>query len=186
MTDGTPLEMPWSHPVTVKDLNARKPLRFEISPDKAQRKAIADWADIVSVGTLMFKGELAPAGKHDFILTGKLIAQITQSCVITLEPVPGEVRESVSRRYLRDWVEPTAEESEIPEDDSAEALPAVIDLAHVALEAFELGLPLYPRKEGVELGETVVTKPGEAPLRDADLKPFANLKALMDKKGGNA
>ncbi|WP_406736297.1 YceD family protein [Thioclava sp. GXIMD4215] len=186
MTDGTPLEMPWSHPVAVKDLNGRKPLRFDISPEPALRKEIAQWADIVSVEALSFKGELTPAGKHDFVLNGKLHARITQSCVITLEPVAGEVKESVSRRFLRDWVEPTAEESEIPEDDSAEALPAVIDLAHVALEAFELGLPLYPRKNGAELGETVITKPGETPLRDEDLKPFANLKALMDKKDGNA
>lgn len=72
----------------------------------------------------------------------------------------------------------------MPEDDSVEPLPDVIDVGVVATEALALALPLYPRAEGAELGEAVFTAPGEAPLRDGDLKPFAGLAALKDRLGG--
>jgi uncharacterized metal-binding protein YceD (DUF177 family) len=100
---------------------------------------------------------------------------------VTLEPVTTMVAEVVTRTYLADYQMPDGEEVEIPEDDSQEPLGEVIDAAHVAMEALSLALPLYPRAPGVELGEVVVAPQGAAPLRDADLKPFAGLAALLDK-----
>jgi uncharacterized metal-binding protein YceD (DUF177 family) len=69
----------------------------------------------------------------------------------------------------------------MPEDDSTEALPEVIDAVTVVVEALALALPLYPRAAGVELGEAVFTEPGLAPLREGDLKPFAALAGLVLK-----
>ena len=69
----------------------------------------------------------------------------------------------------------------MPEDDTAEPLPEVIDLTEVTREALALALPLYPRAPGAELGEAVFAAPGTAPIRDEDLKPFAGLAALKAK-----
>ena len=73
----------------------------------------------------------------------------------------------------------------MPEDDSEEPLPEVIDAGAVMIEALVLALPDYPRSSGAALGEAVHAPPGVAPLRDADLRPFAGLAGLAQKLAGN-
>lgn len=178
--------LPWSHPVAVREIAGRKPFHFDIKADAPTREAISKWADLSRVRDLRLKGTLIPVGRRDLRLEATLTADVAQFCVVTLAPVPAKVNTEVLRRYLSDWQEPTGEEVEIPEDDTSEPLPQQIDLAAVALEALELSLPLYPRAQGASLDETVVTEPGQEPLREKDLKPFANLKAMMDKKDEGA
>lgn len=181
MTDpDTPL--PWRHPLRIADLAARKPTRFDLVADKETREAIAHWAGITAVEALRFKGELAPKGRHDWHLTAALDARVEQPCIISLAPVRSDISEPVERRYLADMPEPEGDEIEMPEDDSAEPVPTVIDLAAVALEAFELALPLYPRADGADFGTTTVTEPGATPMSDDDARPFANLRAIIDGK----
>lgn len=165
-------------------LSMRKPTRFDLQPDAATRKAIAADLGLLSVAFFQFKGELRPAPNRDFVLEAQLSAWVDQPCVLTLAPVRAEIKEVVKRRYVSDWVEPTGDEVEMPEDDTAEAIPEVIDVGGVAIEALVLALPLYPRATGAELGEVAAIPPGAEPLRDADLKPFASLAALKDKMGG--
>lgn len=69
----------------------------------------------------------------------------------------------------------------MPEDDTLEPIPEVIDLRALAAEELALALPDWPRAPGAELGEAVFAAPDAAPLRDADLRPFAGLQALKDK-----
>ena len=85
------------------------------------------------------------------------------------------------RRYLQDFADPEGDEAEMDGDDSAEALPEEIDAASIAIEALTLALPLYPRAKGASLGEAVFSPPGTEPLRDADLRPFSGLAALVRK-----
>ena len=77
-----------------------------------------------------------------------------------------------------DVTAPEGAEIEMPEDDTQEPLPEVIDLGAVMAEALALALPDYPRAPGAELGEAVFAAPGVAALRDADLRPFAALAKL--------
>ena len=56
--------------------------------------------------------------------------------------------------------------------------------AAVAIEALALALPLYPRAPGVDLGQVLAGPPGENPLTEADLKPFAGLAKLIGGSGG--
>ncbi|MBD3802823.1 MAG: DUF177 domain-containing protein [Rhodobacteraceae bacterium] len=172
----------WSAPMRLADLPARKPTRFDIKADAPTRAAIAEWAGIVGIEDLGLKGELAPRGRSDWDLRATLTARVVQECVITLAPVTTDLREEVSRRYLAEMEIPKAEEVEMPEDDSAEPLPAVVDLAVVAIEALELALPLYPRAEGAEIEGAQVTEPGAQPITDDELKPFANLRDLLAKR----
>ena len=55
-----------------------------------------------------------------------------------------------------------------------------LGFALVAWLILALALPLYPRAAGVALGDVMASPQGAAPLRDADLKPFAGLGKLMD------
>ncbi len=85
------------------------------------------------------------------------------------------------RSYVQDFALPDGDEVEVPEDDSEDPLPEVIDLVEIAREVLALTLPPYPRAPGAALGEAVFAPPGEAPLRDDDLRPFAALAALARK-----
>jgi len=187
MPDLTPPLSPLSQPYRTKALAPRKPTRFDLRPGPGVLAQVAALLDITAVHALRFTGELRPAGHHDFELEAQLAATVEQPCGITLAPVVTEIREPVLRHYLTAMAAPTDAETEMPEDDSAEPLPEVIDVGDVALEALALALPLYPRAPGAELPETVAAPPGVAPLNDADLHPFAGLNQRLrgpDQHGG--
>ena len=176
-----PTDQPLSHPFRVAALPTRKPMRFSLSPDAPTRAAMAESLGLLQLPVFRFVGELRSSGRHDFILEATLEAKIVQPCSVSLAPVPGTISEMVTRRYLADYVVPEGDEVEMPEDDTTDPLPEVIDVGVVALEALALALPLYPRAPGAELGEAVFAAPGTAPITDADLKPFAGLAALKDR-----
>lgn len=177
--------LPWSLPMRPAELASRKPTHFDITPDAGTRRAIAAWSGIDALNRLRLKGTLTPKGRADWTLEAKFDAEVVQSCVVTLEPVKTRLQETVLRRYIADMPLPEADEIEIPEDDSAEPLPDVIDPAQVALEVLELALPLYPRADGAALGESLAAEPGTEPMTDEAAKPFANLRALMGGKSGD-
>ena len=169
---------PLTHPLSVRALSSRKVTRFDLLPDRATRAALANHLGLLDLPFLQFRGELQPKGRSDFKLTAKLDAVVVQACSITLVPVTTRLSEMVERRYQADYAEPTGEEVELPKDDSAEPLPEHIDPGFVATEALTLALPLYPRAPGAGLGDAMFAPPGTAPLKDADLRPFAGLAAL--------
>jgi uncharacterized metal-binding protein YceD (DUF177 family) len=161
-----------SLPFPVRSLSPRKPTRFTWRPDAATLAQLAETLGITAVRDLRFAGEIRPLARHDLALEATLEATVEQPCGITLAPVRTRIAERVTRRYLADWQEPTGTEVEIPEDDTSEALPDVIDAAAVAL---------YPRAPGAELGAVQHTEPGQTPLTDDAVKPFAGLAALKDR-----
>lgn len=169
--------------LSTRSLSHRKPTRFRWQADAGARAAMARALDLQSVESLTLEGEILPDGRNDFRLLAQLKATAVQSCVVTLAPVPAAVDAPVLRRYLSDLPEPTGDEVEIPEDDSQEPLPETIDLEAIAAEALALALPDYPRAPGAELGEAVYSEEGVAPLRDADLNPFAALAGLLKPEG---
>ncbi|MGB3313842.1 MAG: DUF177 domain-containing protein [Albidovulum sp.] len=183
MTDESTI---YSHPFRVADLPARKATRFDLAPDKAARDRIGAVLDVTTLEDLRLRGELRPTGRRDWVLEAKLTAKVTQPCVVTLAPVVTRIEETVTRQYLAEWTAPEGEEVEMPEDDNTEPLPAINDAGTVLIEALTLALPLYPRADGAELGETRLTEPGAEPLSDDDLKPFAGLADLIKKSEDQA
>lgn len=172
----------YSHPFRRANLAQRKPTRFALMPDAQALATIAKALGLIGITRASFRGQIKPLGRADFALEAVLEATVVQPCVATLAPVTTVIREPVSRRYLADWKEPDAEESETPEDDSAEPLGDVIDAGAVMVEALVLALPLYPRADGASAGDVVAAPPGAKPLTDAALRPFAGLADLLKKK----
>lgn len=172
----------YSHPLRRTALAQRKPTRFTLTPDASELQAIAQALGIDSIKHASFKGEIRPKGRADFALVGDLDATVVQACIITLAPVTTNLRESVTRFYVADWQEPEAEESEVPEDDSAEPLGDEIDVGAVMIEALALALPQYPRAKGAELGSFVAAPSGAEPLTDEKIRPFSGLADLMKKR----
>lgn len=175
--------------IRVADMNDRTGRSFTLSPNQDALAALAKDLDLLALKKLRFTGELRPDGRRGWKLTGQIGATVVQSCVVSLDPVTTRIEEQVLRRYTPDMdalqarsePESDGEGAQIPQDDSIEPLPAVIDLTDVMSEALALSLPLYPRAEGVELGEAVYAEIGTTPLRDEDVKPFAGLAGLRAK-----
>lgn len=161
-------------------VSGRKTLRFNFAPDSEARCAIAAALNLLELPEFQFKGELAPLGRADVTLRADLTALVVQACSITLAPVRSKIDDTTEMRFQHDYVEPAADELEIPADD-CEPLPDSIDVAAIAIEALALALPLYPRARGAEFGETAYAAPGVTPLKSEDLRPFAGLASLADK-----
>ncbi|MEM6759617.1 MAG: DUF177 domain-containing protein [Pseudomonadota bacterium] len=167
----------------VPDLPTRGSRSFELAPKTQEMDQIAQALGLDALRKLRFAGEVATHGKTDWQLTATLGATLVQPCAVTLAPVTTRVDVPVTRLYVSDYTDPDSPEAEMPEDDTIEPLGMWIDPHAVMLEALSLAIPEYPRAEGATLGETVLTEAGKAPLRDADLKPFAGLAALKAQLG---
>ena len=178
MDAARPSGEPWSHPVRSTDVAGRRDRTFALAPDDATRAKIARAVGALAVERLAFDGRLAPRGRTDVALAGRLVARVRQACVVSLAPVVTELDLPVERLFVADWVEPGPGEVEMPEDDRVDPLPETIDLGAVMVEALALAMPDYPRAPGAALGSAVFAGPGVAPLRDDDTRPFAALKAL--------
>ena len=164
-------------------LSPRKPTHFSFAPDSAGRAELARSLDLLGIKALTFNGAITPTSRDEMSLAGTLKAVVDQACVVTLGPVTARLEDAVRRRYVANLALPEGDEAEMPEDDTVELMPEFIDLAEVVAEALALALPLYPRAPGAELGFAGFAPDGAAPLRDADLKPFAGLAGLAEKLG---
>lgn len=175
MTDGLPL----THGYNLARLgNAGDVVTF--AADDAARVAIARWAGVLSLQRLDARIEITKLGPVRFGLNFRLLADVTQACVVTLEPVPAQI----DRHFHRELhftgpvrYKPGAESiSDLVLDSDEEEGPEEIsslhyDLAVPALEEFALSLEPYPRCPGVEFNP-----PSEA--SGLSESPFAALKSL--------
>ena len=86
MTQGLPL----THSYNLARLgNAGDKVRF--AADTAARAQIAGWAGILSVEKFEVRVELKKLAPNRFGLTFDMLADVTQNCVVTLDPVPSLV-----------------------------------------------------------------------------------------------
>lgn len=157
------------------------PVPVLIEPTAAELAGLIAEFDLIDLRKVRLSGELRPEGRRDWRLVAELGATAVQPCSVTLAPVTTRLDVPVLRSYRADYAPPTEAEAEMPEDDSEEPLPAVLDLMAVLAEALALALPEFPRAEGAELGAADFAEPGVAPMRDEDAKPFAGLAELKKR-----
>jgi uncharacterized metal-binding protein YceD (DUF177 family) len=168
------------------ELPRNGPQAVDLVLSQEESDAIADRLVLRGLRKPSFAGTLTPVGKQDWNLDATLAATVVQPCVRTLAPVTTRVTDTVTRRYRAEIdPEPQAEEMEMPEDDTQEPLPAVLDLAAVFEEALALALPLYPSVEDSAAADRQFGPPGVTPLTDADLKPLSGLAALKRRMDGD-
>jgi uncharacterized metal-binding protein YceD (DUF177 family) len=152
-----------------------------ISADADQRVAIAAWSEVLSLESFTVRISLSNLAPAQFGLDCVLTADVTQACVVTLEPVPAHIerrfhrelhftgqarRKAGSESVVTDLVV-GAEEEEGPE--TIESLH--YDLAGPVLEEYVLALEPYPRCPGVEFAPKITDS-------DPPSNPFAVLKGL--------
>lgn len=159
--------------------NAGDAVRIEA--DETQRAAIAALAGALSLQRLVVTVGLKKTSPSRFLLSYRLEADITQACVVTLEPVVAVIARDFTRelhfsgpaRRLPEALDIDLSSQEEDEPEEIESLH--YDLGGPALEEFLLSLDPYPRCPGVEFD----------PAEHADAppeSPFAVLKSLKPSK----
>lgn len=169
----------------VSGLSQNVPTPFALLPNAKTMAIVAENLDLTGLRKLRFEGQIAAHGTSDWLLTGALGATVTQPCAITLSPVTTRIDVPVRRLYVSNYQEIDAPEAEMPEDEEVERLGDWIDPEAVMIEALSLAVPDFPRAEGAELGEMVLTEPGVTPMTDEAAKPFAGLADLKSQLKDN-
>lgn len=174
---------PWVCPVEIADLS-RSGTHLTIEADSEAREKMAEDLGIVSVDRLAVDAVLTPDARGGVGVKGSISADVTQSCVVTIEPVEGHVQETFERRFQdAGRLKPLASEAVLDlrfdEDDPPEPLEGhTLDIGAIAFETLALGLDPYPRARGA------VFTPDPVPDRSAEEKagsPFAVLETLKSE-----
>ena len=170
-----------SRPVAVADIHRRSDVDVTAGPQ--ERAALAAEYDLLDVLSLQATATLSSVdGGVD--VSGRVTADIVQSCVVTLVPVEQHIDEPFSVRFVRAG-SPELEvvmkpHADVMVDPAAPDPPEVlegptVDLGAVVEEAFVLAIDPYPRARGAALPEEAT----DGQVKDS---PFAVLADLKQRK----
>ncbi len=151
--------------------------RIDIVADEAERTAIARRLGIERLDRMEAHASLSRKGEM-IRAEGRLVASLTQSCVVTSEPVAAHVDEPFDLLFLpAPQIGRAEEEIELgPEDcDVVFYDGGSIDLGGAIADSLALSLDPYPRSAGADaaLKEAGV-------ITEAEASPFAALAKLRN------
>lgn len=164
-----------SHPVSVAELPSA-PVEFTARP--GEREALASAYDLVSVKSLAASVVLEQAPGGGIAVDGRVVADIVQTCVVSLVPVESHIDETFSLRFVRDASRLPRPGPEMVVDPDAPDPPELIegptlDVGALAEEYFALAIDPYPRAPGATLPAELATDSNAEPE-----SPFAVLASL--------
>jgi len=161
----------------------------ETAASDAERAAIAPMLDLVALKRLALSYRLDRAGSGRLRLTGRLQADVTQTCVVSLEPVDAQLEVPVEVEFwpaaLVDELERNAEEagSQGLLDWPEAVVDGRIDFGPVMYETLATALDPYPKRSGASF-DWSQGRPEEA--GEGKSGPFAALAALKQRQRGEA
>jgi hypothetical protein len=156
----------------------QKGLPVIIDADDRQREALAAAHGLLSVEKFRAELLVTPWKRNGVKVSGHVEADITQECVVTLDPLQAKIDESVEGLFLPEDSKlgrlgfEGGGEIHIDADgpDSPETFTGdTIDVGALAEEFFGLGIDPYPRKPGAELvagSEDETASEPEGPLQE--------------------
>lgn len=155
-----------------------------ITADESERAALSQRFDLASIEALRAEFHLnLVAGGPMVRLVGRLTADVTQTCVVTLDPVAAHVEEDFELLFGPEETYRPGQEVHLDLETADPPEPFLpdgsVDVGEVVAEQLSLALDPFPRKadaevktpKGVELG-------GPDTLPNT---PFAALAGLKDK-----
>lgn len=143
---------------------------------KADEQALSDIRqalDLVEARSVTAEFELRPWGRNGYRLDGEVNADLSQACVVTLDPVDARIRETVSLKFLPpEDLSRHAERAGEGEAEDIEPLESdSLPVGKVIRDTVSLALDPYPRAPGVEV-------PAMEQENDEEASPFAALRKL--------
>lgn len=151
-----------------------------LEADPQEREALAKRFDLQAIGRLSAEASLARTSGR-IVASGRLEAEVVQSCVATGEAVPAAVDEPFTIEF-RPQPETAGDEVELSETelDVVFYTGGAVDLGEAVAETLALSLDPFPRSPAAEeaLREAGVKSEDQA---QAEASPFAALAALKDR-----
>lgn len=158
-------------------------LKQSVEAKPAELEKIAQYLGLAAVRGLKADIALSHWRGRGLRIAGTLTADLTQTCVVTLDPVEAHIEAAFERRFLPPESLGREQEQDVlvdPEgEEPAEPLGRDIDLGEILIEELALNLDPYPRKEGVEFKTDETASPRENPFA-----ALARLKPKLVKKDG--
>jgi uncharacterized metal-binding protein YceD (DUF177 family) len=173
---------PFSYRVKVGHIS-HNALEIRIEADERERAGLARLWDILGVEALSADLKLRRWKKDGVKIFGMVHAEVTQACVVTLDPVREVIDEEVDEIFVPEGSPlariPANDQGEIMIDPDGPDIPEsftgdTIDVAAAVAEIVAMALDPYPRKPDVEFADHVESNPAE----DVKPSPFAVLKSL--------
>ncbi|WP_339823540.1 YceD family protein [uncultured Parasphingorhabdus sp.] len=157
-----------------------KPKTGKLVASAEERSALALRFDLPKISSLTASYKLL-GGERGIGFSGKLESDLLQSCAITGEDIPVQVRDTFDILFIpKADPEQLEEEIELTEDecDIVEYEQAQVDLGEAIAQTLYLSLDPFPRGPNAD---EVARKKGLK--SEAEAGPFGALAALKDKLG---
>jgi uncharacterized metal-binding protein YceD (DUF177 family) len=152
----------------------------EAAPDELAR--IARTLDLLACTGLKTAYTIVPTTDGRYRLSGRLHADISQACVVTLEPVETAVDEEYDVTFWPEQDMPPPSRGEVDLDEEAEPEPIMagqIDAGRVVFECLAASIDPFPRKPEATLDQRS-SRPSETAAGKPE-SPFAVLANLKPK-----
>ena len=170
--------LPMTRKVRLGEIDSATDKTIEISEE--ERETIMALLDLKDLGRLSFVYRLRQGTGKKVLLTGHLQADVVQTCVVTLEPVPARIGVPVEAEFLpMEKIAALQKRAEDPsqagEIDWPEAIEGdEIDLGPLVYETLATSLDPYPKKAEADFKWSDSEQSGETPKNN----PFSVLKGL--------
>jgi len=170
-------QLRWSHRTTEIP---HAGLRERREATDAEREVVTTALEVVTCERLTSEYAIRAIGQGRYRLAGKVSAQLTQSCVVTLDPLAQSVEGTFDVEFWPAAKLPVTDEAEVEALSAAEIEPiehGLIDAGRIVFETLSASLDPYPRKPGAQF------EPGDLDDKSAAAAagPFAALKKLKDR-----
>ncbi|CAN1722205.1 DUF177 domain-containing protein [Hyphomicrobium sp. 1Nfss2.1] len=169
-------DLDWSYRVTEIPEGGLKETR---EATESERVRLATALEVISCRRLVAEFTIRAIGKGHYRLAGKVSTDVTQACVVTLEPIDQRATGDFDVEFWPADALPKASEDEIEALSAAEVEPIEhgrIDVGRIVFETLSASIDPYPRKDGVEFDPP--------PAEDDGLAggPFAALRKLRENR----
>jgi hypothetical protein len=167
----------WNH--AVYDIPASG-LSTARSATPEELMAIVSALDLLGCASLWAQYAITPAAGGHYQLTGHFRAEVTQACVVTLDPVAGTVGETFEAVFWPQEDMPPPESGEVAMDDEPEREAIVagqIAAGRIVFESLAAALDPFPRKPGAVFDWQPASADDPAAKPAGPFAVLANLKA---------
>ncbi|MGQ0673346.1 MAG: YceD family protein [Hyphomicrobium sp.] len=163
-----------------RDLGERE-RKVSRTANAGQRARLADDLGLLACERLQFEYAVQPRGEGRYRVRGRLDADVTQACIVTLEPVPATLSEEVDVSF---WpahlvgLSPGGGEQSILAGDDPEPIGPMgrLETGRIAFEVVSAALDPYPRKQGAEFSGDGASDGEDDPSADHPFAALARLK----------
>lgn len=138
----------FTHPVRIDPWPAGG-ITFRVAAETGDRRLLAERLGLEALERFEVAGRIDRSGGR-LLLAGRLLAEVVQTCVVSLEPFAERIEEPV-----RLVLEPAADPADAALDpDEMDVVPIAgthLDLGHILYEELALRLDPHPRAPGASL-----------------------------------